>query len=262
MLKPIRTGVFLLMSLSLIHLNIDQTAPLTSINAANATISREISVEFNPYERYSIYKAEKLSDYQMFQQKFPDLETWDVLWRVNAGLHAEFYENTSEIKSKTPLLVNPYNQLPEDFIPPELEPLADGKLLTAGAKFAFEKMCADAETQGVAVDAASAYRSFAEERAQKPGFSEHQTGRAIDLIGTDESLENFSSTPEFAWIAENCAAYGFILRYPAGVEEITGYPDEPGHITFVGKEIALDMQRKEIHTLEEYVAKKPETMDL
>lgn len=55
-----------------------------------------------------------------------------------------------------------------------------------------------------------------------PGTSEHQLGLAVDLT-TDGTLEQtFGSTPEGIWLAEHCAQYGFILRYPADKERITG----------------------------------------
>lgn len=73
-----------------------------------------------------------------------------------------------------------------------------------------------------------------------PGASEHQLGLAIDInCDTYTSLdEGFADTEAGKWLAEHCAEYGFILRYPLGKEYITGVEYEPWHFRYVGKEAA------------------------
>ena len=88
-----------------------------------------------------------------------------------------------------------------------------------------------------------------------PGTSEHQTGLAIDVAlyrngkYTDQFDENF---PEIKWLHDNCHKYGFILRYPKGKEDITGYNYECWHFRYVGKELAYEMKENDVATLEEY----------
>lgn len=87
-----------------------------------------------------------------------------------------------------------------------------------------------------------------------PGTSEHQIGLALDIY-TDsyKSLdEGFGETAAGKWLRENCAEYGFILRYPKGKEYITGIEYEPWHFRYVGKAAAMDIMAQEL-TLEEYV---------
>lgn len=87
-----------------------------------------------------------------------------------------------------------------------------------------------------------------------PGASEHQTGLAIDFayykdgVYSDEVLE---SDKEAIWLKENAYKYGFILRYPKGKEDITGFNFEPWHYRFVGLELALELYQTN-QTLEEY----------
>ncbi|MGB8462530.1 MAG: D-alanyl-D-alanine carboxypeptidase family protein, partial [Priestia megaterium] len=57
--------------------------------------------------------------------------------------------------------------------------------------------------------------------------------------------------PEAKWIEANSYKYGYIVRYPEGKQQITGYKYEPWHIRFVGKELASKVYKKGI-TLEEY----------
>ncbi len=97
-------------------------------------------------------------------------------------------------------------------------------------------------------------RSKAEQEAEdwvaKPGYSEHQLGLAVDINSEDEAL--CSSWDVYAWMAENCAEYGFILRYPQDKTDITGIDYEPWHFRYVGKEAAREIMDRGI-CLEEYI---------
>lgn len=91
----------------------------------------------------------------------------------------------------------------------------------------------------------------------RPGTSEHQTGLCMDLISVDNVVldESFAQNPVYAYLQENAHLYGFILRYPKGKEDVTGYTYEPWHYRYVGVSVATYM--KEIGgsmTLEEYLA--------
>lgn len=83
----------------------------------------------------------------------------------------------------------------------------------------------------------------------RPGWSEHNTGLAIDLNGV---AENFDTMPEFAWLDEHAVEYGFILRYPKDKQEITGIRYEPWHYRYVGTEHAKAIRERHF-CLEEYV---------
>ncbi len=87
-----------------------------------------------------------------------------------------------------------------------------------------------------------------------PGTSEHNTGLAADLLGEDYGwlTQDFAKTDAYKWLIENCAKYGFILRYPKGAEGITGYTFEPWHYRYVGVETATYIMEHEL-TLEEYL---------
>ena len=96
-------------------------------------------------------------------------------------------------------------------------------------------------------------KEFGEERANtfsaKPGYSEHQTGLAIDIC---EDSDKFIGTKEAKWLQENAYKFGFIIRYPKGKEEKTGYKYEPWHLRYVGKKHAKKIYCNNI-TLEEYL---------
>lgn len=90
----------------------------------------------------------------------------------------------------------------------------------------------------------------------RPGFSEHQTGLAMDILdttsgcGLDDSC--FASTAAGRWLAANAYRFGWILRYPQGQTATTGYEFEPWHYRYVGRELAADVRATGITTLEQY----------
>lgn len=139
---------------------------------------------------------------------------------------------------------------------------------------ALQDMFKAAEKDGIDLVGISAYRSYeyqetvysnkvkrdgleeAEKYVAEPGTSEHQTGLAIDVLSSEyDSLdEGFEDTEAFTWLSRNMSKYGFILRYPKGKEDITGYDYEPWHIRYVGVGPAIEIMDKKI-TLEEYLDK-------
>jgi D-alanyl-D-alanine carboxypeptidase len=148
---------------------------------------------------------------------------------------------------------------------------------------AYLKLSKALEDEGIHVELDSAYRSVAAQQkivddftkkygedyvkqyVAVPGYSEHHTGLALDLYlivdkKTVYENEDLVTYPDiWAKIHEKLAAYGFILRYLEGKENITGYNYEPWHIRYVGSEsIAKQITDKGI-TLEEYLDRLPKT---
>ena len=85
--------------------------------------------------------------------------------------------------------------------------------------------------------------------SSQAGHSEHQTGLTMDL---DSLEEYYANTPEGKWLAQNCWKYGFIIRYPNGKEDITGYSYEPWHVRYLGKSTASLVYHSGL-TLEEFL---------
>jgi len=94
------------------------------------------------------------------------------------------------------------------------------------------------------------------EIVKRPGYSEHNVGLAVDLYGSgDYSLtESFEKTPAYKWLVENCADYGFILRFPKGKESITGVIYEAWHFRYVGDAATAHAIMDNGLCLEEYLA--------
>lgn len=179
------------------------------------------------------------------------------------------------------VIVNKERSLPEDYEPSDLvEPDVpfsfDGphekRHLRKEAAEALEELFAAAEADGIELRAVSGYRSYqrqvavynssvernGEEYASrvsaKPGYSEHQTGLAIDVSSPSVGNvieEVFGESEEGKWLAEHAPEYGYVIRYLKDREDVTGYVYEPWHIRYVGKELAPDIAASGL-TLEEY----------
>ena len=186
-----------------------------------------------------------------------------------------FYENISLIENPDDLLVlvNKNNKLYKKFIPYDLE-IIDNKYsigiqyLRKEAKNAFEKLCEDAKKNNLDIKAESTYRDYyyqeklynnyvkeygleyADKCSARPGHSEHQTGLAIDVRGSNGDYNIFEKSNEFDWMKKNCYKYGFVLRYPTNKEHITGFKYAPWHYRYVG-EVAEYLYNNNL-TFEEY----------
>ena len=155
------------------------------------------------------------------------------------------------------LIANKTYSLPADYAPG----------VDATAEAAFNEMAQAAAAEGLNIYISSSFRSYeyqdriynnyvardgqaaADTYSARPGHSEHQTGLAFDLNTIDDS---FAATPEAAWVAKHAHEYGFIIRYPADKESITGYKYEPWHIRYLGVETATDVYESGL-CLEEYL---------
>jgi D-alanyl-D-alanine carboxypeptidase len=179
------------------------------------------------------------------------------------------------------VIVNKKRNLPENYVPEDLTALTDiptvlsnpeVNQLRKAAYEALKELFDAAKEEGYELHARSGYRSYytqaslytsyvenygkaaADKYSAKPGQSEHQTGLSMDI--TCEAINykldtTFGETEEGKWVAENAHRYGFIIRYPKGKEDITGYAYEPWHIRYLGVELAEKIYESGL-TLEEY----------
>ncbi len=178
-------------------------------------------------------------------------------------------------------LVNPWNTLHTSYQVDVAEidsRFGAGKLFDARAVGYLNAMCEAALEDGISLSVISAHRTYdyqqmlynnevaeykmynpgcSEEEALKgaatevarPGTSEHNLGLAVDFNSVEQNFEN---TEAFNWLNKHCTEYGFILRYSASTQDITGVIYEPWHYRYVGKENAKKIKKSGL-TLEEYV---------
>ncbi|MFT4235706.1 MAG: M15 family metallopeptidase [Microbacterium sp.] len=96
----------------------------------------------------------------------------------------------------------------------------------------------------------------AEAISARPGFSEHQTGLAADVVacanGNCGTIYDIAGTAQGDWLAENSWQYGWIVRYEDGYTDISGYNPEPWHLRYIGVELAKVYHDGGYHTLEDF----------
>ena len=208
--------------------------------------------------------AEAASGKERKDPVFPEAEDWQIL------------------------LVNPWNEMPEDY-EVTLKTLPDGNkvderayedltaMLEACRKAGLQpKICSSYRTQSkqtylynnkiARLRNAGYSRKAAEAEAgrwvARPGTSEHQLGLALDIVSQSYQAltKKQEKTAEQKWLMEHCWEYGFILRYPNDKSEITGICYEPWHYRYVGREVALDIRDSGL-CMEEYLLLREETLE-
>jgi len=179
------------------------------------------------------------------------------------------------------VLVNKSHRLPSGYEPDDLvypdvpfifSEKTDKRKMRREAADALKLLFDGAKKDGIELAGVSGYRSESRQKtlfnnyverdgleaasrySAKPGFSEHQTGLAMDVSGKDGKCaaeDCFAGTDEASWLAEHAYEYGFIVRYPESKEQVTGYKYEAWHLRYVGTDTAAAIQSAGL-TLEEY----------
>ena len=200
---------------------------------------------------------------------------------VSESSEAAFEKKAVKLEKKQLLtLVNPWNELPEDW-EAELVHITEEQYVDIRCADDLRAMVLDCFIAGASPYICSSYRTqemqeylfdnkvkrvlaegYSTERAPEvaarsvavPGTSEHQLGLAVDII--DKYFTDMTAAQEYTytqqWLIANSWKYGFILRYPNGTTDITGIIYEPWHYRYVGREVAAEIHELDI-TFEEYL---------
>ena len=172
------------------------------------------------------------------------------------------------------MMVNKTYSLPSDYMPVDTVESPEGKTNTCNkcinkiAYKSFLNMQADAKAVGLNIYIASGYRPYvsqnkiynnyikrdgkkaADTYSARPGYSEHQSSYAFDLNSINDS---FAKTDEGKWVNNNAYLYGFIIRFPKGKSDYTGYKYESWHLRYVGYDLAKKLYNDgDWLSLEEY----------
>lgn len=235
---------------------------------------KDNELEENEFEDIFYYIESYHERYENYFEQNNDLSLEEVILDVNMNLDYDFYHEDiiKEVSNSDDLLVicNKYYKLPYDFKPNDLKPLNSNNnyYLREEALDALNKMIESANNEGVSLWVVSAYRSNDTQRtlynryveqnglykadtfSARPGHSEHETGLAIDF---NQISQDFDQTKAFEWLYKNSYKYGFILRYPYGKTDRTGYIYEPWHYRYVGVDVAKEIYEKNL-LFDEYYA--------
>ncbi len=244
---------------------------ITVIDNSNEEIIALVNGDYNPdvVGEYTMYYTAEDSSGNVTEEKFKLTvkENKNVtISKSTKGYTIKKYYDITYIENN--IIVNKTYSLPSNYVPNNLVYINGYIRVVDYVKKSFDELVSDATSIGLNIYASSGYRSYndqnyiynnyvridgkdtADTYSARAGYSEHQTGLAIDLNTVDASFDN---TKESQWLKEHCYEYGFIIRYPKGKDKITGYMYEPWHIRYVGKELAEKLYNKgNWLTLEEY----------
>ncbi len=224
--------------------------------------------------QYLTYNTKRYYDYLV---KNPSFSLDYIISLVNCNRDYAYYSNMkeSDLSKNELVLVNKYYKLSSTYVPEGLVQIAEayggcGQYISELAYNSYIEMYLAMKEEGLEILATSGYRSYqtqvtvynyyfsidgyrADTYSARPGSSEHQTGLAIDIGRNNAYLNDFKYTKEYTWLINNSYKYGFIIRYPEGKTDITGYSTEYWHYRYVGVEVAKEIYNGNI-TFDEYYA--------
>ena len=199
---------------------------------------------------------------------------------VNVHRNINYYEADlkTDFSKGYGILANKYYSLGEDYEPDDLVNVdikyyyGEPKKIRSEAYNAFIEMWNAAYEDGIYLILISGYRSAAHQKevydayqadkgtkyadsiAARTGYSEHQTGLALDIYSKEcTSQAKFHESKSYEWLINNSYKFGFILRYPKDKQNITGYNYESWHYRYLGKDLAKKVYDSGL-TFDEYYA--------
>lgn len=197
----------------------------------------------------------------------------DTIAMVNVYANKDWYDQdtvkATDLEKGNKILVNKFHYLTNEYDPGEISEISiqyayDGHYKVKNEVYnQYKKMWYAANEQDLTLIVNSAYRtyeiqegeynSFGDDYAARPGYSEHQTALALDIVTYDTIANDFENTQEFKWLQDNAHKYGFILRYPKGKDHLTGYAYESWHYRYLGVDLATKVHNSGL-TYDEYYA--------
>lgn len=226
------------------------------------------------------YIKDYLERYESYYQNNQSLSPQMIVAIVNTWGDYTKYDNNIEanLDNDYLLLVNKYYFVDSDYSPSDLVEISNKYYYGSNHKIrkivydAFIDMWNAAYNENIYFIINSSYRTFEQQQntydfykdnygttyadsiAARPGYSEHQTGLALDIFSKNyASADSFKNSTDYAWLQNNAYKYGFIERYPEGKENITGFNAEAWHWRYVGVEVATYIYENNI-TFDEYYA--------
>lgn len=234
-------------------------------------------IDISNYYKVSNFDIRKINRYEEYKSNNDNYSYEDIVTYVNINLDKEAYTDTLEVSDPDNILVlvNKYNYLPSNYEPNDITYLegAYGNNVpirsiikesflalqsaikkeknvtlmptTAFRNESFQKTLYNQYVEKDGIEAADLYSA-------RPGYSEHQTGLAIDLKNVALGSNTRLTDDDYKWLEENAHKYGFIIRFPQDKEFITGYQFENWHIRYVGIDNATIIYENDL-SLEEYI---------
>lgn len=230
-------------------------------------------------QKYFIY--DYFYNYIDYYNKNREKNINEIVEIINTNRDKDYYTSTNDtdISKGYLMLTNKYYHLNEEYIPENLTTISTtyaygdygSKQVTKDTYDAYMNMWNASHEAGFYLMVSSAYRDYnkqvsvyedykkkqgekyADSIAARPGYSEHQTGYALDIFEKGYTQKTFQDSESYSWLLNNSYKYGFIERYPKDKENITGYSYESWHFRYVGIDAATYIYNNHI-TFDEYYA--------
>lgn len=241
---------------------------IISLNKSSIVLEKEYNEKMIDIIKAKYYLEKNIDKYITYYNEHKDRSIDDIIAIVNVHADNEFY--SLDLKSDTTfnnMLVNKYYYLgeyePENLVAVKNWYAYGNQKLDKDTYEAFINMFNDAKKENLTIIINQGYRSYSTQEetykkyddnyAARAGYSEHQTGLAIDVISPNSDGDNFDASLEYTWLINNSYKYGFILRYPKGKKDITGYAYESWHFRYLGIDLATKVYESGL-TYDEYYA--------
>lgn len=227
-------------------------------------------------EKYFIYN--NLNRYLDYYSNHEKIDATKVVAIVNTGADSDWYDNvkSTDTSKGTSMLINKFYALSEGYEP---EDLVEVPGYYAYSDVSVSKVIYDnltemldaARSAGYTLVVSQGFRSYKEQLdtykdiensssteyaeiiAARAGHSEYQSGLGILIAPYAKDPSENKTSPEHTWLINNAHKYGFILRYPEGTEDITGFNSDAWRLRFVGVDISSKIKNENI-TFDEYYA--------
>ncbi len=214
-------------------------------------------------EKYFIY--DNLDEYLSYYEDNSDVDAKDVVSIVNVLADTEWYSNikSTDTSLNEKMLVNKFYKLDENYVPSDLTEVSmmysyEGNYVSDIIYDDLVDMLDKAKKAGYTLVVSQGYRSYedqaqiyksiedangtsyADSIAARAGHSEYQTGLSIRILPYNlaEDSIDIKTSAEYKWLQDNSYKYGFILRYPEGTTDLTGFETDYWRYRYVGKEAA------------------------
>ena len=261
----------------------DEVTTILKLNEKNIAdvLKRDKAYKIIPKlikKEYFMYK--NLDRYIAYHNDHRDDSLTKVISIVNVGADHEWYDEKyvkeADTKQEKLILINKFNHIDKKYTPKNIIAVSNqyaygSNSITEETFNAFKNMFYAAKKEDLTLIITSSYRDYetqdklwnqyanaygddyADSVSARAGYSEHQSGYALDIVTYNSVMNDFEKTDEFKWLQKHAHEYGFILRYPKGKEYLTGYDYESWHYRYVGTDVAKAIHDKGI-TFDEYYA--------
>lgn len=243
---------------------------IISIKKADLVLTLDYNDKMVDILEAKYYMDKNLEKYITYYNNNQDKSIDDIIAIVNVHADNAFYglDLSADTSRGTSMLVNKFYKLDSSYTPTDLvtvsnwyaygeqqveqEVLDQYKLMFNAAKKAGYTIIINDSYRSYS-DQDTTWKKYGDDYAARAGYSEHNTGLAVDVICNGATGNNFNTTPEYAWLQEHAHEYGFILRYPENKEYLTGYEYESWHYRYLGVDLATKVYESGL-TYDEYYA--------